>query len=68
MLMTFTVGNFRTFLEPQTLSLVAANIVSQDRALDDDNVNTAHGEFGVLKSAGVYGANASGKSRSEAHV
>jgi AAA15 family ATPase/GTPase len=62
MLITFVVGNFRSFLEPQTLSLVAANIVSQDRSLDENNVTMIGESTRVLKSAGVYGANASGKS------
>ncbi len=56
MLISFTVGNFRSFAEPQTLSMVAAK----------DDAHPGHvvdcGTFGLLRTAGLYGANASGKS------
>src|SRR5262249_18167406 len=56
MLIEFRVGNFRSFAEPQTLSLVAS---SDTRPPD----NCFHfGKLHLLKSAAVYGANASGKS------
>lgn len=63
MLIEFTVGNYRSFKEPVTLSMVAAKIKSKkDTNLDSNNV--FHTERGVdlLTSAAIYGANASGKS------
>ncbi len=61
MLVEFGVGNYRSFLEPVTLSLQAAKLRSTDKTVDANNVF----EFGgleLLRSAAVYGANASGKS------
>ena len=56
MLIEFSVSNFRSFKEEQTLSLVA----SADRTHEG---NLIRGEqLNLLKAAGVYGANASGKS------
>lgn len=56
MLLEFTVGNFLSFKEPVTLSLEAAGISEYP-----ENVFEA-GRYRLLKSAVVYGANASGKS------
>ena len=56
MLISFTVGNFRSFAEPQTLSMVAA----KDDAHPEHVVDC--GTFGLLRTAALYGANASGKS------
>ena len=56
MLISFTVGNFRSFAEPQTLSMVAA----KDDAHPEHVVDC--GTFGLLRAAALYGANASGKS------
>ena len=61
MLVQFTVGNYRSIKEPITLSMVAANLVSQDKSLDENNTFTV-GKLKLLKSAAIYGANASGKS------
>lgn len=56
MLLQFTVGNFLSFKEPVTLSLEASSIT-------DFPENTfSAGKYRLLKSAVVYGANASGKS------
>ena len=56
MLIEFTVGNYLSFDEPQTLSLEAARITeSPDSIIDHDGRK-------VLKSAVLYGANSSGKS------
>lgn len=62
MLIEFTVGNFRSIKEPVTLSMVAANLVSKDRILDRENVIEVEDDLRLLKSAAIYGANASGKS------
>jgi AAA15 family ATPase/GTPase len=62
MLIEFTVGNFRSFGQEVTFSLVAAALHSQDARLDADNLVPLDRHLSVLKSAVIYGANASGKS------
>uniref|UniRef100_B8HV57 ATPase AAA-type core domain-containing protein n=1 Tax=Cyanothece sp. (strain PCC 7425 / ATCC 29141) TaxID=395961 RepID=B8HV57_CYAP4 len=62
MLIEFTVGNYRSFKEKVTFSMVAANIVSKDESLDQNNVAVVDDKLKLLKSAAIYGANASGKS------
>jgi len=56
MLVEFKVGNYRSFREEQTLSLVA----SKDKHLRDNCVD--QGKLQLLKAVGIYGPNASGKS------
>ncbi len=62
MLIEFSIGNYRSFKEKVTFSMVAANLVSQDKNLDVNNVFAVDEELSLLKSAAIYGANASGKS------
>jgi uncharacterized protein len=62
MLIEFSVGNYRSFKKKVTFSMVAANLVSQDKNLDNHNVFAVDKELSLVKSAAVYGANASGKS------
>jgi uncharacterized protein len=62
MLIEFSVGNYRSFKEKVTFSMVAANLVSQDKNLDTNNVFAVDKELSLVKSAAIYGANASGKS------
>ncbi len=62
MLIEFTVGNFRSFKEPVTFSMVAANLKSQDKAVDENNTFEVSDKLRLVKSAAIYGANASGKS------
>lgn len=62
MLIEFTVGNFRSFRDSQTLSLVAAPIKSKDPTLDENTIIQRAGHPNLLTSAVIYGANASGKS------
>lgn len=62
MLLEFTVGNFRSFGEDATLSLVSSTQKSQHRALDETNRRVVKGKVSALLSAAVFGANASGKS------
>ncbi len=62
MLIEFSVGNYRSFKEQVTFSMVAANLVSKDKSLDTTNVFAIDRELKLLKSAAIYGANASGKS------
>ena len=56
MLISFTVENYRSFADEQTLSLEAA----KDDTHPDHVVN--RGKFSLLKSIAIYGSNASGKS------
>jgi predicted ATPase len=60
MLVEFRVKNFRSFREEQVLSLVA----SKDKTLQDTHTFSTglKAAPGVLRSAAIYGANASGKS------
>ena len=62
MLIEFTVGNFKSFRDKTTFSMIAANLTSDAPALDQDNVIPVKKDLRLLKSAAVYGANASGKS------
>lgn len=62
MLIEFTVGNFKSFRGKTTFSMIAANLTSDDPALDQDNVIPVKRNLRLLKSAALYGANASGKS------
>lgn len=57
MLIQFTIGNFLSFREKVTLSMVKSAIHDLP-----ENVIKAEDDFELLKSAVVYGANASGKS------
>lgn len=62
MLIEFSVGNYRSFKEIVTFSMVAADLTSQDSKLDRNNLVTIDEDLKLLKSAAIYGANASGKS------
>lgn len=62
MLIEFTVGNFRSFKEPETFSMVAASLTSPDPRLDAENVVPVDKELKLLTSAAIYGRNSSGKS------
>lgn len=62
MLVEFSVGNYRSFKETVTLSMLAADIASQPASLDTNNVFSARPDVRLLTSAAIYGANASGKS------
>jgi uncharacterized protein len=61
MLVNFSVGNFRSFKDTVTFSMVAANITAKNKTLNIENV-FQQGNLSLLKSAAIYGANASGKS------
>lgn len=61
MLIEFSFENFRSFKEIQTLQLQAANIVSKNKEMDENNVMTQKG-LDLLKFKAIYGANGSGKS------
>ncbi len=62
MLIEFSVGNYRSFKDTVTFSMLAAGITAQDKSLDENNVFTYKDDIRLLKSTAVYGANASGKS------
>ncbi|WP_375513979.1 ATP/GTP-binding protein [uncultured Nostoc sp.] len=62
MLIEFSVGNYRSFKEQVTFSMVAANLVAKEKKLDENNVFEVDNDLKLLKSAAIYGANASGKS------
>lgn len=62
MLIQFSVRNFKTFKEKAVLNLVASNYDKDTRELE--NIKTdSNFNLRILKSAVVYGANASGKSK-----
>ncbi len=58
MLIEFRVKNFRSFRDEQVLSLVAGNI--KDDSLEENCIEA--GKYKLLKTAAIYGPNASGKS------
>jgi hypothetical protein len=62
MLIEFSVGNYRSFNEPVTLSMVAADISSKPEELNTTNRFQVAPDVYLLTSAAIYGANASGKS------
>ncbi len=63
MVVEFSVKNFRSISDLQTLSFVATNLKSskENESLDFNNI-VLDGENKLLKTIGIYGANASGKS------
>ena len=58
----FSVQNFASIWQKQTLAMNAAKIVSRDKILDKSNLITVSDKLSLLKSKAIYGANASGKS------
>lgn len=62
MLVQFSVRNFKTFKDKAILNLVASNYDKDTREIDNINTDV---EFNlrIVKSAVIYGANASGKSK-----
>ncbi|MBI3361867.1 MAG: AAA family ATPase, partial [Chloroflexi bacterium] len=62
MLVEFTVGNYKSFKDRVTLSMVASNVMAKDKQLDENNVFGVGDELRLLTNAAIYGANASGKS------
>ena len=62
MLIGFSVGNYKSFKETVTLSMVASSITEEEKELDENNVFPIKDKLSLLKSAAIYGANASGKS------
>ncbi len=63
MIVEFSVKNFRSIKELQTISFVSSGLKSPKNStfIDTDNVAKI-GKNKIFKTAGIYGANASGKS------
>ena len=63
MIVEFSVKNFRSISDLQTVSFVATNLKSskENESVDLNNIVSENG-IKLLKTIGVYGANASGKS------
>ncbi len=59
MIIDFTISNFRSIREKQTFSLFAE---SSSNHLAENVARPGDGKIGILRTAGIYGANASGKS------
>ncbi len=62
MLIGFSVGNYKSFKETVTLSMVDSLITEEEKYLNENNVFPINDKLSLLKSAAIYGANASGKS------
>ncbi|RZM19499.1 MAG: ATP-binding protein, partial [Pedobacter sp.] len=63
MIIEFSVKNFRSIKDLQTLSFVATGLKSAEKHQNVDLNNIAHDEgMSLFKTLGIYGANASGKS------
>lgn len=62
MLIEFSVENFKSFNELQTLQMEAAKLKSQNSRLDKENIFPFSKKQCLLKTKAIYGANGSGKS------
>jgi len=62
MLIEFSVGNYKSFKDIVTFSMVAANLTSKKKELDVTNIFNYKKSINLLKAAALYGSNASGKS------
>ncbi|HFK5586446.1 TPA: ATP/GTP-binding protein [Elizabethkingia anophelis] len=59
----FSVGNFKSFKDINTLSLMATKSVSAYKEVDESNlIKLPEREVRLMKTKAIYGANASGKS------
>lgn len=68
MLIEFGVGNYKSFKDQVRFSMVAAKVTSKDKEIDKRNVFKVDQDLSLLKSAAIYGANASGKSNLTAAI
>jgi len=63
MIVEFSVQNFRSIKDLQTISFVATGLKSPDGCNEIDGFNIENeNDSGILKTVGIYGANGSGKS------
>jgi uncharacterized protein len=61
MIIEFSIGNYRSFNGIQTINFRATGLKSENEEVDTNNIAEVDGQR-LLKTIGVYGANASGKS------
>lgn len=61
MLVQFRVQNYKSFMDDVTFSMECASLTPANKKLNETNI-FSHGNFSLVKSALLYGANASGKS------
>ncbi len=62
MIIEFSVQNFRSIYDKVTLSMMAAKLTGKEATLDNIFYHENYPNIPLLKSAVIYGANASGKS------
>ncbi len=62
MIIEFSVQNFRSIYDKVTLSMMAAKLTGKEATLDNIFYHPNYPNIPLLKSAVIYGANASGKS------
>ena len=62
MLIEFSVGNYKSFKDIVTFSMVAANLTSKNKEIDVTNIFKYKKSINLVKTAALYGSNASGKS------
>jgi hypothetical protein len=62
MIIEFSLENYKSVADLQTLSFVAAKLKSQNKDLENSNLISIDEDFKLIRSAGIYGANGSGKS------
>tara|TARA_R110002096_G_C14600434_1_gene722657 strand:- start:526 stop:1806 length:1281 start_codon:yes stop_codon:yes gene_type:complete len=62
MLIEFSIGNFKSIKDIETLSMNASNLQSKYPHLEINNLFSKRDDLKLLKSKAIYGANASGKS------
>lgn len=62
MLIEFSVTNYRSFRDEVTFSMVAGPLKTNSGELEERNLFVAPGDIYLLRTAAIYGPNASGKS------
>jgi hypothetical protein len=62
MLLEFSIGNYTSFKDVITFSMVAAKLTSKNKIIDASNIFPYKKDINLVKAAALYGANASGKS------
>jgi AAA15 family ATPase/GTPase len=62
MIIEFSVKNYRSIKDLQTLSMIAAPLKSKNDELDSNNVFKISNRLSLLKTIAIYGSNGSGKS------
>lgn len=62
MIVDFSVKNYRSIRDLETLAMNAARIVARQKEIDENNLIPFSNKLSLLKTKAIYGANASGKS------